>query len=176
MNQTMIEAKAIIESVKRFVPDETIFDIEYCKNIYTAVKNLEKEKLMVLRDLVKHFLHVMEEKEASDIDLGGLGTNGRVWFRVQGQKTQEESLGEFNLEEFDILLLSLLEDKQAELFFLNRNFDFSFILAGSQGVPRRLRATMYLDMGHVALNMRMIDATIRPLHGYAFHPNILVLF
>jgi len=173
MNHTMIEAKAIIESVKRFVPDETIFDIEYCKNIYTAVKNLEREKLLVLRDLVKHFLHIMEEKEASDIDLGGLGTNGQVWFRVQGQKTPEESLGKFTLDEFDILLLSLLEDKQAEIFFLNRNFDFSFILAGREGVPRRLRAAMYLDMGHVALNMRMIDATIRSLHGYAFHPNIL---
>ncbi|MBN2279761.1 MAG: Flp pilus assembly complex ATPase component TadA [Candidatus Marinimicrobia bacterium] len=173
MNPRYHEAKAIIESVKRFIPEETIFDIEYCKNIYMAVKNLDKEKLMVLRDLVKDFLYVMEEKEASDIDLGGFGTKGLVWFRVQGNKAPEETLGNFTMQEFDILLLSLLEDKQAELFFINRNFDFSFILPGREGESRRLRASMYLDMGHVALNMRMIDATIRALHSYGFHPYIM---
>ncbi len=173
MDNILLEARQIIDSVKSHTKEETIFDIEYCVNVYKEVKKLEDSQLIVLHDLVTHFLHHMEKREASDIDLGGKGSGGKVWFRVQGLKSPVEDFGTFTLMDLDILLLSLLEDKQAELFFKKRSFDFSFMLKGSQGVERRLRASMYLDMGHVALNMRMIDAHIRPMSSYNFHPFIL---
>ncbi|MFP4548715.1 MAG: type IV pilus twitching motility protein PilT [Fidelibacterota bacterium] len=173
MEKLIQDAKAILKTVESNLKEETIFDIQYCKNIFKEVKKIEDAKLFLLRDLIKQFLHHMEERDASDIDLGGLGSGGRIWYRVQGLKSPIEIFGTFRLVEMDILLLSLLEDRQAEIFFENRSFDFSFLLEGKEGVQRRLRASMYLDMGHVALNMRMIDATIRPITNYNFHPNVI---
>ena len=40
----------------------------------------------MLSEVVDSILKFMVEKEASDIEIGGFGTNGHIWFRIYGQK------------------------------------------------------------------------------------------
>ena len=42
MSDLINTAKTIINALEDRIPEETIFDIEYCKNIYAAVKTLGK--------------------------------------------------------------------------------------------------------------------------------------
>lgn len=176
MSDLISQAKELIRQISEQIPESSIFDIEYIADIYALVSKLEPEKLAMLRKMIEHFLHYMESREASDIDIGGYGSQGKIWYRIQGQKSPIDGLGTYKPYELDILLISLLEEKQAKMFFQNRSFDFSFKLEGKSGSTRRLRASMYLDMGHIALNMRMIDETVRPLNNYGFHPYILQKF
>lgn len=173
MSDIITQAKEIIREVAVQVPKSSIFDIEYIIGVYELVNKLDSDKLDILRKMVEHFLHFMEARGASDIDIGGFGSQGKIWYRIQGMKSPIEALGTYEPFEVDILLLSLLEEKQAKLFFQNRSFDFSFKMESKSGSTRRLRASIYLDMGHIALNMRMIDETVRGLNTYGFHPVIL---
>lgn len=173
MNQLINDVKILLKEISDSISQTTIFDIEYISDVYKKVSALEKQKLKLLHDVVNHFLGYMELKAASDIDIGGYGNQKKIWYRIQGKKSLVEDFGTYEPFETDILLLSLLEEKQAGIFLQNRSFDFSYKYDSESGMGRRLRASMYLDMGHLALNMRMIDEKVRPLSSFQFHPNIL---
>ncbi|MCK5527845.1 MAG: Flp pilus assembly complex ATPase component TadA, partial [Candidatus Latescibacteria bacterium] len=53
----------------------------------------------------------------------------------------------------------------------NRNLDFSYTTS-LNGNSVRLRADIYFDLDHLALNMRLIASEIRAFTGLDLHPNV----
>ncbi len=129
-----------------------------------------------------HLVAYMEERMeqmvsggASDMDLGGEGCANRVWYRVAGRKCPEADGPRLSYEDGDLLIHSLLTEKQREHLLRERNVDFSYTLE-VEGVRHRLRADAYFDLGHLALNMRLIPGGIRPLQELGFHPKAMERF
>ena len=127
------------------------------------------QDLEPLRETVHGFLTAMAAKNASDVDMGGEGTQGRVWYRVYGDKKPDEATGPFSADQMDALLHTLLMESQRNHLIERRNLDFSYHL-DADGQGYRYRADMYFDLDHLALNMRFITNKIRPFKGLELHP------
>lgn len=123
-----------------------------------------------LRVHIDSLLLVMEELDASDIDLGGGGCAGRVWYRIQGEKRPAKYAQTYDKGLTNILLLNLISDKQVQFLQEKGSIDFSYSVDAGEDKPRRFRATMYFDLDHVALNMRKINNEIRPFKSLNMHP------
>ncbi|HNW61170.1 MAG TPA: ATPase, T2SS/T4P/T4SS family [bacterium] len=124
-----------------------------------------------LRTLFESFLIHMREMEASDIEMGGVTANSHIWFRVQGKKTPRTELGIWTTDQTDIIAHCLLSEKQRERLFSRRAVDFSYTMQRPDGLWR-WRASLYFDLGHLALNMRAILGKVYPYAKLGFHPVI----
>ena len=136
------------------------------------VESLLEEDRAALRRHMEHYVEHMLEIGASDIDMGGPGAAGKVWYRVDGDKRPYEEMGtDHDLDETDLLFLSLLDREQTDILFEEGSVDFShqLPLKGEDGRRRRFRVTCYFDYDRLALNMRAIEDTIRPLESLDFH-------
>ena len=145
--------------------------LERLKYIINGMQQLSPQEVYVLQNKYKEFLLVMRKLNASDIEMGGYTAQNYVWFRVQGKKTPRHELGFWTIEQTDLLCLSLISPKQAELLMNNRVVDFSFNMKNDQHVLR-WRSSLYIDLGHLALNMRSIASDVYPYKKLGFHPNI----
>jgi twitching motility protein PilT len=124
-----------------------------------------------LRKLMDSYLMRMSKINASDIDMGGYGTGGNVWYRVYGEKRPAKDLGSFTLDEFNVLIQSVLIERQRLFLYENRSLDLSYSVIEDEKMYR-FRANAYFDLDHLALNMRSINATVRPYKNLEFHPNV----
>ncbi len=148
-----------------------------------------EDKLRFLADQVNALLEVdrsemrrhievlvkrMLDLGASDIDFGGPGCNGFVWYRVSGDKAPAKEFGEYEEDDADALFLNILNKNQLEVLFAEYAVDFSYQLPveGKDGRRRRFRATLYFDNDHLALNMRSITDEVRSMKSLGFHPLI----
>ncbi len=129
----------------------------------------DKQKL---RALLNFFLLRMLSISASDIDQGGYGSGGQVWFRVYGAKKPDKTLGQYNADETNYLVQSVLGERQRAFLYENRNLDFSYMLYLENGEFRRFRADAYFDLDQLALNMRAINNTVRPYKNLELHQNV----
>ena len=136
-----------------------------------CVSRLASDERSELRKRFESFLIHMRELEASDIEMGGTTANSHIWFRVQGKKTARPELGIWPIEQTDIIAHALLSEKQRERLFSHRAVDFSYTMERQEGLWR-WRATLYFDLGHLALNMRAIIGHIYPYAKLGFHPTI----
>ncbi len=134
---------------------------------------LEKDRTG-LREIMEVLVRYTLDLGASDIDAGGTGCNGRIWYRVDGEKLPYEDLGAFSEDETDFLFLNLLNHNQMTVLFENYSVDFSYQLPmeSPEGKRRRFRATIYFDYDHLALNMRAITDEVRSMRSLGFHPQI----
>jgi twitching motility protein PilT len=124
-----------------------------------------------LRKLVDAFLLRMQKLNASDIDFGGYGASGHVWYRVYGDKKADKELPTFTMDETSLLIQSILAERQRLFLFENRNLDFSYTVV-QDDVMYRFRADAYFDLDQLALNMRAISSSVRPYKLLEFHPNV----
>lgn len=131
-----------------------------------------EETRIALKDVLDSFLKRMLKNQASDIDLGGAGCNGRVWYRIFGDKRPDKKIPPFTVEETDFLLVNILVGSQLKKLIKDRNLDFSYGIELDGGANQRFRADLYFDMEHLALNMRRIDNTIRPFKSLNVHPEV----
>ena len=138
-------------------------------DVMTRTDETVKTKLLAL---INHFLLRMFSLNASDIDLGGYGSHGYIWYRVYGSKKPDPSLGKYEQDELNILIQSVIGERQRAFLFENRNLDFSHMLYMENSDFRRFRADAYFDLDQLALNMRAISNTIRPYKGLELHPNV----
>lgn len=138
-------------------------------DLITRMDESDKLKIQLL---MNYFLTRMIALNASDIDLGGYGSRGCIWFRIYGAKKPEKALGEYTLDELNIIIQSILGERQRAFLYENRNLDFSHMLYLENEEFRRFRADVYFDMDHLALNMRAINTTIRPYKSLEFHPSV----
>ncbi len=143
--------------------------------IGTLVANLEDDQRMDILNYFNRLLAKMQDNEASDIDIGGYGTNGKVWYRVFGQKRPDESWGTFTPEEASILIQNIMTDRQRQFLYDKRNLDFSYSL-NAEGRVFRFRADAYFDLEELAMNMRAISEQVRPIADLVFDPNVLKIF
>jgi len=156
-------------------PDRVSFLIELLPSISLSDRDL-------LVKLFNSFLSEMVKREASDIEVGGYGSNDFVWFRVYGKKNIIDDLPRLNNDESALLILSILNEKQRKILEGNRNLDFSYtfdysevnkIDPNNEFSEIRFRGDAYFDVDCLAMNMRSIIPKLRTLDELEFHSNTL---
>lgn len=171
VNTQLVDLHNIIEPLIEQIP-KSISGMERHRKIAEIIEQQSDDFRVKLRQYVDVYLNEMARLEASDIDLGGPGCGGKVWYRIYGEKTPFESSDQYKLIETDFLLHNLIMPQQREFLYKNRNLDFSYTINEFTDEAQRFRADMYFDLAHLALNMRRIDNTIRPFKGLGLHPEV----
>jgi twitching motility protein PilT len=148
-----------------FGSDRVLFIAEQVHKLPAADR---EEMRNFFNRVVRHMLTL----GASDIDFGGASCRGSIWLRVNGDKRPIQQFGMFNPDEFNVLIVSLLNDKSRSVLEERRSVDFSFSLPIDGDRSVRFRATSYYEMENLAMNMRAITDSVRPLKSMDFHPNV----
>ena len=164
--------KHIIHKFSSRIPDK-ISGAERQQYIGNLVQNMPPGELGGLREEMHRLLTAMAEKNASDIDMGGVGCRGKVWYRVHGDKRPDDTAGTFTEDECDVLFHCLLMESQREYLLKKRNLDFSYMI-NWRGRTYRYRADLYFDLDHLALNMRYINNQIRNFKTLELHPKVVM--
>jgi twitching motility protein PilT len=167
----MIEtAIKILKDIAVTIPD-SIPGMERQMLIGDLVSRLSPPERTSLRKLMDSYLRNMARVNASDIDIGGFGSSGVIWYRIFGDKKPARDLGQFTLDEFNVLIQAILIERQRLFLFENRNLDFSYSIIEDDSMYR-FRASAYFDLDHLALNMRAINNIVRPYKSLELHPNV----
>ena len=145
--------------------------VERQRQISQIVHNLPQSELDAVREHYKKMALFMRQQEASDIEIGGANSKESVWFRIHGRKTPQAKLGKWSLDHSDILCMSLIDSMQVNRLLDIGAVDFSYTVYQNE-IPLRWRATIYFDLGHLALNMRAINASVYPFSKLGFHKNV----
>lgn len=164
LHQTL---KPLIDRVPK-----SLTDMERHLKIAELIEQQDDEFRLNLRQIINNYLKEMSRLEASDIDLGGPGCGGKVWYRIYGIKEPAIQAVQYDLMETNFLLHNLLMPQQRDFLIKNKNLDFSYALNEFSDYPKRFRADMYFDLSHLALNMRRIDNVIRPFTDLHLHPEV----
>ena len=174
MNTSTISLKPIHDICGRLVSEipSSLKGFEYHQEIGRRVEELPASERTLLRKTLNSFLLHMEKIEASDIDLGGHGCLGKIWYRVYGKKSPMQTEVDIPVKETDVLLHKAITKGQREQLLNVRNLDFSYSIQRDDAPLRRYRANMYFDLETLALNMRKIDTEIRPFKSLGVHPEI----
>ena len=167
----VIETKRILKETASQLP-KSITGIERQMMISDVMTRTDETTKMKLLALLNHFLLRMFTLHASDIDMGGYGSQGYIWYRVYGSKKADSSLGKYSQDETNILIQSVIGERQRSFLFENRNLDFSHMLYGDNLDFKRFRADAYFDLDQLALNMRAINNVVRPYKELEVHPNV----
>jgi twitching motility protein PilT len=175
------ESKKVLEKyiskIPRFLvgPDRASFLLEQFNHI-------DDEERYHLMEVMNNLLKVMVDKEASDIELGGYGTEGYVWFRIYGRKEPVTELPKFTNDEAALIIASILNNKQRLNLEKDKNLDFSYtfeyvnnIYAQKNGnnTEIRFRGDAFFDVDCLAMNMRSIVPELRTLDQLDFPSNAL---
>jgi twitching motility protein PilT len=125
-----------------------------------------------LKAYVESYLLKMGKLKASDIDMGGPGCDHKIWYRIFGKKSPLKQPNDLDFITTDFLFHNIILPSQREILIKNKNLDFSYSLKLDDKKNQRFRADLYFDLEHLALNMRMIDNTIRPFKELGTHPEV----
>jgi twitching motility protein PilT len=167
----MIEtAIQTLQEISASIPD-TVPGMERQMLIGDLVAKLSPAERTALRKLMDSYLLRMSKINASDIDMGGYGAGAYIWYRVYGDKKPAKELGTFTLDEFNVLIQSILIERQRLFLYENRSLDLSYSIIEDDKMYR-FRSNVYFDLDHLAVNMRAINATVRPYKGLELHPNV----
>ena len=116
----------------------------------------------------------MRDLEASDMDFGGPGARGKVWYRVFGRKSPDPDMPYYNEDEVVAILLSILSDEQKITLFKHKNVDFSLGVVLAEGEePTRFRGDIYYESNSLAANFRMINQDLYKIETLNFPKPIL---
>jgi twitching motility protein PilT len=166
----MEQALAILQQIVANIPP-TVSGVERQMLIGDLTVRLSQEERIILKQVIDSFLNHMFAVSASDIDLGGNGSNGKVWFRIHGVKKPDPTLPSFTEDGMNILIQNILGERQRQHLYEMRNLDFSYTLVDGTK-KHRFRADAYFDLDQIALNMRAINAEVRPYKTLDLHPNV----
>ncbi|MCD4818350.1 MAG: Flp pilus assembly complex ATPase component TadA [Candidatus Cloacimonetes bacterium] len=118
---------------------------------------------------LKKLLRIMTSEEASDIDLGGPRTNGYIWFRVYGDKTPAQNIPKYKDDEVSAIILSILTIEQKEIFFKEKNLDFSITMYLEENeAPFRFRGDVFYERNTLAVNFRLINQDLFSMEDLQF--------
>ncbi|HTP79677.1 MAG TPA: ATPase, T2SS/T4P/T4SS family [Bacteroidota bacterium] len=167
----IVEAQRILKETAATLPS-TVTGLERQMMIGDIMTRTDETAKMKLLSAMNYFLTRMFTINASDIDMGGYGSQGYIWYRVFGSKKPDPTLGKYSPDEMNILVQSIIGDRQRSFLYENRNLDFSHMVNMEGGEFRRFRADSYFDLDQLALNMRAINNTVRPYKMMEFHQNV----
>lgn len=145
---------------------------ELHKRIGDLIEDADISLRVDLKETLDSFLINMIRVNASDIDLGGPGCAGKIWYRVFGDKNPLKLSSKIPYLETDILLHNILLATQRQSLLDKKNLDFSYSINIGKDKTQRFRADMYFDLDHLGLNMRRIDNTIRPFKSLGVHAEV----
>lgn len=166
-------AKEILSEISNKIPD-TVIGPERINFIIDHIHENEEVNKLVLLKFVNNMLTLMIERNASDIEIGGHGNDGFVWFRIFGKKERVKDIPRLTTDEAAVLIISLLNLNQCKHLWVSRNLDFSYtFLYDRLNKQLRFRCDAYFDLDSLALNMRAIAASSLPLDSLGFHPNAI---
>ncbi len=165
------EARDLLKQLSTQVSD-LVHGMERHIFIGNMIANLPDDQRIDLRGILNGLLLKTQENKASDVDFGGNGAQGKVWYRIFGAKRPDDAWGLFSTDESSLLIQNILSDRQRQFFYDKRNLDFSYMLVSGEKVLR-FRADAYLDLDEVALNMRAISDEVRPIGELVLHPEVL---
>ncbi len=165
------EIQPILDKVIARIPS-SIQGVERLGEIFRQIQGTTEDEKLLLRSYLDQFLNLMEKNHASDIDLGGTGCGGKIWYRIFGSKKPWNEGPTLSKTESDILLLSVLMPTQFSFLTEHKNLDFSYVVQIDPETNKRFRADMYFDLDNLALNMRAINTEIRPFKSLNLHPEI----
>lgn len=161
--------KEVLEKIIRQAPDELI-GIGRIQFLMKQLASLPSETRRKLTHHIEEYLFNMKKAEASDVDLGGDGCVGKVWYRIHGIKKPVNNEYSYSFDETNTLILNLLTEEQYNQLITKRSADFSYSLSVDR--HRRFRATVYFDLEHLGMNMRQISNEIRPFKDLNLHPEV----
>jgi len=167
----MDEAVSIVKDIVKNIP-ETAFGVERQMLIGDLVARQSQEERVLVKRMFDSLLAKMIETNASDIDLGGYGSSGRIWYRIYGDKKPDTTWPQFHFDETNVLIQTILVERQRQFLYENRNIDFSYSIMRNDEMFR-FRADAYFDLDQIALNMRAINAAVRPYKSLDLHPNLI---
>lgn len=164
------EAKQILSSFAQNIPS-TILGADRVRFIAENINQIPQQQKLSIIHLVNHILSTMIDRNASDVEIGGVGAQGFVWFRIFGNKERAKDLPQMTEDESAVLILSILNKNQLNYLLNDRNLDFSYTFRYEKIARNpRFRADAYFDLDTLALNMRSIQANVRPVESLGFHP------
>jgi len=167
------EAKEILSNFTKKVPS-TVLGPQKINFFAENIKEIQPEKKHVLMNFANRILAIMIERQASDVEIGGYGTDKFIWFRIHGIKSRVEDLPRLTEDEASVLILTLLNLNQIKHLLVSRNLDFSYSFLHEKSEKNvRFRADCYFDLDTLALNMRAISEEIRTLESLELHPNTI---
>ncbi len=117
----------------------------------------------------------MVEIEASDIDFGGEGAQGAIWYRVHGDKKRCPDYDLLGKDDSTAMICSILSERQIDGIMISHNTDFSYRIQ-FQDKGYRYRADAYMDMGYLAINFRFINPKPFDVAALGFPPQIVRRF
>ncbi|MCU0454151.1 MAG: PilT/PilU family type 4a pilus ATPase [Bacteroidetes bacterium] len=171
LSPIIVEGQKVLKEVAGTLP-QTVTGLERQMMIGDTLSRVDETSKMKLLTLINHLLAKMFAVNASDIDMGGYGSQGFIWYRIYGSKKPDPTLGKYSPDEMNILVQSVIGDRQRTFLYENRNLDFSHMLYMEGGDFRRFRADAYFDLDQLALNMRAINNTVRPYKLLELHPGV----
>lgn len=170
----------MIERVKQILSDfaskipPTVIGPEKVNYIIEHIKEIDDDSKLTLIKFMNHILSLMVERNASDVEIGGHGTDQYVWFRIFGDKARVKDLPKLTPDEASTFIISMLNLNQCKHLWVGRNLDFSYTFRYEKlNKDIRFRADAYFDLDSIALNMRSISASTRPIESLGFHPNTI---
>ncbi|KAF0152881.1 MAG: Twitching motility protein PilT [Ignavibacteria bacterium] len=164
------EAKQILTAFASLVPS-TVLGAERVRYIAEHIQELQIDHKLMLLNLLNNILAAMIDRQASDVEIGGFGAQNSVWFRIFGKKERVLDLPQFSEDEASTLIISILNKNQIAALLENRNLDFSYTFKYDKIQKQlRFRCDAYFDLDSITMNMRAIQASIRPLESLDFHP------
>ncbi len=171
LSPVILEGHKVLKEVAATLP-QTVTGLERQMMIGDTLSRVDETSKMKLLTLMNHLLSKMFTINASDIDMGGYGSQGFIWYRIYGSKKPDPTLGKYSPDEMNVLVQSVIGDRQRTFLYENRNLDFSHMLYLEGGEFRRFRADAYFDLDQLALNMRAINNTVRPYKLLELHPSV----
>ena len=165
-----IDEKIILREFVNTIPT-SIFGPDRVSYISDNADKLAEGDKLALRNFVNKALTRMIESEASDIEIGGRGNEGYIWMRIHGNKERVRDLPQFTEDESALIIINLFNENQKQHLLSKRNLDFSYTyFYEKRKINVRFRADAYFDLDTLAMNMRLINLSVRPLSSLEFHP------
>ena len=96
------KAKTILTQVLSQIPESTQ-GLERQIFIGDVVEKLPIENKTALKDYVEALLMRMFVLNASDIDVGGYGSHGKIWYRIFGSKKPDPTLEPLKIDETNMV-------------------------------------------------------------------------
>ena len=102
VDELQAKAREILRQMVAQIP-ESVYGLERQIFIGDLVEKLPVESRTVLRSFINSILLRMFTINASDIDVGGYGGKGFVWYRIFGSKKPDQSIARLEFDEINIL-------------------------------------------------------------------------
>jgi len=137
-----------------------------------SIVDANMEYRLEAQQMLEKILSLLIIGGGSDMDLGGLGAQNKVWLRMEGKKFPFSKIDYLNIDDAAALICSILTEKKVDSLMLSQNADFSYEFV-YEGVNQRFRANAYMDMNYLAVNFRRVNPKAFPMEMLGFPPIIV---